>query len=287
MLTSFSDSIFCVYRQSCLANTPEFIYDIAMSNQQRKQPPLTKDEILKMRLSCQLAAKVLNYTSKFVKIGITTDELDLIADDYTKTLNATSACIGYHGYPKATCISVNNVVCHGLPGPYKIKDGDILNIDVTVKKDGFFGDTSKTVMVGNVSKSAADLVDAAYKAMMIGIETVKPLGFTGDIGFETNKYVTRRGYTTIKEIGGHGIGRVFHSDPFVPSFGRKGKGEKLVPFHCITVEPMVNEHSEETQEMEIPGSSVKAFKTIDGGLSAQFEHTVLVTDTGYEILNLA
>jgi methionyl aminopeptidase len=253
---------------------------------QRKQPPLSKDEILKMRMACQLAAKVLNHTAKFAKIGITTNELDIIADDYTKSLNATSACIGYHGYPKATCISVNNVVCHGLPGQYKIKDGDILNIDVTVKKDGFFGDTSKTIMVGNVSKAATDLVDAAYKAMMVGIEAVKPLGTTGDIGFETNKYVTRRGYTTIKEIGGHGIGRIFHGDPFVPAFGKKGKGEKIIPWTCFTVEPMVNQGSDEFIEKSIANSEIKYYETLDGKLSAQFEHTLLITDVGYEILTL-
>ncbi len=256
-----------------------------MANQ-RKQPPLNNDEILKMRVACQLAAKVLNYTAKFAKIGMTTNELDLIADDYTKSLNAISACVGYHGYPKATCISVNKVVCHGLPGEYKIKDGDILNIDVTVKKDGFFGDTSKTIMIGNVSKSATELVDAAYKAMMIGIEAVKPHGFTGDIGFETNKYVTRRGYTTIKEIGGHGIGRVFHGDPFVPAFGKKGKGEKIIPWTCFTVEPMVNEGTDEFIEKPIANSDIKYYETKDGKLSAQFEHTLLITDVGYEILTL-
>lgn len=239
-----------------------------------------------MRISCQLAAKVLNHTAKFAKIGITTNELDQIADDYTKSLNAISACVGYHGYPKATCISVNKVVCHGLPSNYKIKDGDILNIDVTVLKDGFFGDTSKTVMIGDVSKNAIDLVDAAYKAMMVGIEAVTPNGFTGDIGFETNKYVTRRGYTTIKEIGGHGIGRVFHADPFVPAFGKKGKGEKIVPWTCFTVEPMVNEGTDEFIEKSIPNSDIKYYETRDGKLSAQFEHTLLITDTGYEILTV-
>jgi methionyl aminopeptidase len=256
-----------------------------MANQ-RKQLPLNKDEIVKMRVACNLAAKVLNHTAKFAKIGISTNELDLIADDYTKSLGATSACIGYHGYPKATCISVNKVVCHGLPSEYKIKNGDILNIDVTVFKDGFFGDTSKTVMIGDVSKKATDLVDAAYQAMMIGIKAVTPNGFTGDIGFETNKYVTRRGYTTIKEIGGHGIGRVFHADPFVPAFGKKGKGEKIVPWTCFTVEPMVNEGTEEFIEKPIPKSEIKYYETLDGKLSAQFEHTLLITDIGYEILTL-
>ncbi len=256
-----------------------------MSNS-RKAVPLSKDEIIKMRTVCKMAARVLNHTGKFVKPGITTNELDLIADDFTKSIGGTSACIGYGGYPKATCISVNEVVCHGLPSEYKVKEGDILNIDVTVKKDGFFGDTSKTIMVGKVSDVAADLVDAAYKAMMIGIEAVTPTGYTGDIGFETNKFVTRRGYTTIKEIGGHGIGRVFHADPFVPAFGKRGKGEKIIPWTCFTVEPMVNEGVDEFVEFDIPGSSIKYYKTADMKLSAQFEHTLLITDVGYEILTV-
>ncbi|MBC7741992.1 MAG: type I methionyl aminopeptidase [Bdellovibrionaceae bacterium] len=250
------------------------------------QKALDKDEIKKMRVACKMAAQVLRYTSDLIKPGMTTLEVDQIADDYTKTIGGISACIGYHGYPFATCISVNQVVCHGLPGSYVIKDGDILNLDVTVKKDGFFGDNSKTIMIGEVSDQAKDVVKTAYEAMMIGIESITPKGWTGDIGFETNKFVTRKGYTTIKEIGGHGIGRVFHSEPFVPAFGKKGKGEKLRPFTCFTVEPMINEGTEDFIEKSIHGSSIKYYETADGKLSAQFEHTILLTDTGYEILTL-
>lgn len=250
------------------------------------QKPLSAEEIVKMKAVCKLAAQVLSYTGKFAKPGITTLELDKIADDYTQSLGAVSACIGYHGYPMSTCISPNEIICHGLPGDYVLKEGDIVNIDVTLKKDGFFGDTSKTFKVGQVSSEAADLVEAAYQAMMIGIETITPNGWTGDIGFETNKFVTRKGYTTIKEIGGHGIGRVFHTDPFVPAFGKKGKGEKLRPWTCFTVEPMVNQGTDEFDEFDIHGSSIKYYKTVDRKLSAQFEHTVLLTDTGYEILTL-
>ena len=233
-----------------------------------------------------MAAQVLNYTGRFIKPGVTTLEINKIADDYTLSIGGISACIGYHGYPMATCISVNNVVCHGLPSDYVIQDGDILNLDVTVKKDGFFGDTSKTYMVGKVSANATALVDAAYQAMMVGIESIKPHGYTGDIGFETNKYVTRRGYTTVKEIGGHGIGKIFHMDPFVPAFGKRGKGEKIIPWTCFTVEPMVNEGDEDFVEMAIKGSDIKYYETVDGKLSAQFEHTILITDTGYEILTV-
>lgn len=250
------------------------------------QKPLDKEEIQKMKIACKMAAQVLHYTGQHIKPGMTTFEIDLIADEYTKKIGGISACVGYHGYPKATCISVNHVVCHGLPGAYRIKEGDILNLDVTVQKDGFFGDTSKTFMVGTVSAAAQRLVETAHEAMMVGIRAITPQGWTGDIGFETNKYVTRQGYSTVKEIGGHGIGRVFHAEPFVPAFGKKGKGEKLRPWTCFTVEPMVNEGTEDFIEKSIEGSSIKYYETTDGKLSAQFEHTILLTDTGYEILTL-
>lgn len=266
--------------------TPHFLLHFQGMANSKQLAPMSKDEIEKMRIVCKMAARVLNHTGKFVKAGITTLELDQIADDFTKEIGGISACVGYHGYPKATCISVNHVVCHGLPSNYKIKDGDILNIDVTVKKDGFFGDTSKTFMVGNVSDRAKDLVDAAFNAMNVGIQAITPNGWTGDIGFETNKYVTRRGYSTVKEIGGHGIGRIFHADPFVPAWGKKGKGERIVPWTCFTVEPMVNEGTEEFVEKSIPDSDIKYYETKDGKLSAQFEHTVLITDIGYEILTV-
>jgi methionyl aminopeptidase len=248
--------------------------------------PLTKDEIKKMEWVCRLAARTLNYAGTFVRPGITTDELDKIVYDYTLSNNARPACLGYNGYPKTICTSVNSVVCHGLPDSTILKMGDIINIDVTSEKDGFFGDCSATFFVGPVSEAAKDLVNAALEARDRGIEAVRPGGTTGDIGFVIDRYVTRRGYTAVKEIGGHGIGKKFHDEPFVPSFGKKGRGDVLVPWQCITVEPMVNEGVAEFTEVDIPGSSIKYYETADGKLSAQFEHTVLVTDTGYEILTL-
>lgn len=249
--------------------------------------PLSLEEIKKMTLACRIAADTLTYLDKYIKPGMTTNEIDILANDFMLTKGAKSACLGYHGYPKYTCVSVNEVICHGVPDDKTVlKDGDILNVDVTAWIDGFFGDTSKMYTIGNVSQEAKDLIDAAYMAREVGIKAITPNGFTGDIGFETNKLVTRRGYTAIKEIGGHGVGRKFHEEPFVPSFGKKGKGERLVPFHCITVEPMVNQGTDELIEYDIPGSTIKYYHTADGLLSAQFEHTVLVTDTGYEILTL-
>lgn len=249
--------------------------------------PLSLEEIKKMTVACRIAADTLAYLDKYVKAGISTNEIDELANDYMMSRGAKSACIGYHGYPKYTCTSVNQVVCHGVPDDKTIlKEGDIVNVDVTSWIDGFFGDTSKMYMIGNVSDEAKDIVEVAMLARDKGIEAITPRGFTGDIGFETNKLVTRRGYTTVKEIGGHGVGRLFHEEPFVPSFGKKGKGDRLVPFHCITVEPMINQGTDEIVEYNIHGSNIKYYNTADGKLSAQFEHTVLVTDTGYEILTL-
>lgn len=240
-----------------------------------------------MEKSCRIAAETLNYVGKYIKAGMSTNEVDLLCNDFIQTQGAVSACIGYHGYPKYTCTSVNDMICHGVPDDVVLKDGDIINVDVTAIYQGFFGDTSRMFLIGSVSDEAKRLCQAADQARMVGIEAIKPNGMTGDIGFEVNKFVTRQGYSAVKEIGGHGIGRVFHTDPFVPSIGKKGKGERLLPFRCITVEPMLNQGSDKLIEIDIPGSSIKAYKTKDGKLSAQYEHTVLITDKGYEILTLA
>jgi methionyl aminopeptidase len=249
-------------------------------------PALTKDEIKSMAKVCKLAARTLEYVGTFVKAGITTNELDKIVHEYTLSHGAQSAPLGYHGYPKSICTSINHVVCHGVPDETKLKEGDIINVDVTSLLDGFYGDCSATFFVGQVSDLAKDITEKAMIARDKGIEAITPMGFTGDIGFVIDKYVTRCGYHTVKEIGGHGIGKVFHGDPFVPSYGKKGRGEQLLPWRCLTVEPMINERSAYIRELDIPGSSVKYYETKDKSLSAQFEHTVLVTDTGYEILTL-
>ncbi len=247
---------------------------------------LSKDEIVLMKKSCQLAARTLEYVKPYVKSGATTDDLDKIVHDFILRHGAKPSPLGYHGYPKSVCTSLNSVVCHGVPDNTLIKDGDIINVDVTCYLEGFHGDTSATFMVGAVSEKAKDITNVAYECMMKGIEAITPLGTTGDIGFAIDKHATRKGYTTVKEIGGHGIGRTFHDEPFVPSFGKKGKGSKLIPWRCLTVEPMINETSVPLKEFDIPNSSIKWYSTGDNTLSAQFEHTVLITDTGYDILTL-
>lgn len=248
--------------------------------------PLSTDEIKQMEKACRMAAELLQYLGTLAKAGISTNELDAIADDFAKTRGALSAPLGYHGFPKSMCTSVNHCVCHGVPDATILKSGDIVNLDVTILLDGFHGDTSATFMIGDVSSSAKRLVECAQEAMLRGIEEVRPFATTGDIGFAVNKFVSKRGYTTVKEIGGHGIGRKFHDEPFVPSYGKKGRGPKLKPWCCITVEPMVNETNARIVELPIHGSSIKYYETADKSLSAQFEHTVLITDKGHEVLTL-
>jgi methionyl aminopeptidase len=248
--------------------------------------PLDKSDIEKMRKVCKLAARTLEHVAKFIKPGLTTDEIDKIVVDFTKSHGATNGPLGYHGFPKSICTSVNQVVCHGLPDDTILKEGDIINVDVTPVLEGFFGDSSATFCVGKVSPIAQELVLVAEQARDKGIEAITPNGFTGDIGFVTDKFVVRKGFSTVKEIGGHGIGRIFHTDPFVPAHGKKGRGEILRPWYCITVEPMINQGSAAVKEISIPHSSIKYYETSDKKLSAQFEHTVLITDTGYEVLTL-
>lgn len=251
---------------------------------------LTQEEIPLMRSACQLTARVLLFISDHVRPGITTQELDKLCYDFIVSKGAVPAPLNYKGFPKSICTSVNGCICHGVPDATILKEGDIVNIDITCIKDGFFGDSSKTFFVGQVSEKANHLTECAFQAMQKGIEAIRPYGRTGDIGFAIEKQARKGGFFPVKEIGGHGIGKAFHEDPFVPSVGKKGRGELLIPFSCITVEPMLNENSDRIQEFAIPGSEIKYYHTRDGGLSAQFEHTILIGDGttyNYEILTLA
>ena len=243
---------------------------------------MSLSDIKKMEKVCRLAAETLQYAETLIQPGVTTQDINDAIHERTLSIGCTSAPLNYHGFPKSICTSVNDIVCHGVPRPDEIlMPGDIINVDVTLKKDGFFGDTSRTFFVGEVSDRAKKITDAARKGMYAGIEQVKAGKRTGDIGHATNKIVTAMGFHTVKTIGGHGIGNEFHKDPFVPAYGRPGQGEILRENTCLTVEPMVNETSEDYVDIAIPGSSVAAYRTIDGTLSAQFEHTLLVTKEGY------
>jgi methionyl aminopeptidase len=248
--------------------------------------PMAANEIRKMEIAGRLAAETLKYVGSFVKAGMITDELNMIGHEFMLSKGATPATLNYGGFPKSLCTSVNQCICHGVPGGELLKNGDIINIDVTCIKDGYFGDTSAMFFVGETSDRAKDICRVAKEAMERGIQEVGPNATTGDIGFAVNKLVTKNGYWVVKEIGGHGIGKVFHDDPWVPSYGKKGRGEKLKPWICLTVEPMVNETSAPIKEFPIPNSEHKYYETGDGTLSAQYEHTILVTDIGHQILTL-
>ncbi len=249
--------------------------------------PLTPDEIPLMREVCVLAANTLVYLGKNLQAGQSTEELDRLAYEYIMDHQAVPAPLNYKGFPKSICTSVNDCICHGVPSSSEIlKEGDTINIDVTCVKNGFYGDTSRTFFVGEVSDQAKKLTQCAWDSMMKGIEAIRPLGHVGDIGFAIHKCVSRKGFYPVQNIGGHGIGKVFHEEPFVPSFGKKGKGDVLEPWACITVEPMINETPEPIREFDIPGSEIKYYHTSDKSLSAQFEHTILINDEAYEILTV-
>jgi methionyl aminopeptidase len=245
-----------------------------------------KSFIVGMEKAGRLAAECLEALGKMVKPGVSTNELDQAGFEFLKSRGALPAPLNYRGFPKSICTSVNEVICHGVPDDQKLKSGDIVNIDVTSLLAGYHGDTSRTFLVGEVSSAAQRITQAAQESMFKGIEAISPGATTGDIGFAINKWASKKGFYVVREIGGHGIGKVFHDEPFVPSYGKKGKGVPLRTWTCITVEPMINETSAEMVENPIPGSSHFWYATADKCLSAQFEHTVLITDTGYEIMTL-
>jgi len=249
--------------------------------------PLTPEEIPLMKKVCTLAADTLAYLGNSLRAGQSTEELDRLAYEYIMDHQAVPAPLYYKGFPKSICTSVNDCICHWVPSSsVALKVGDMLNIVVSLLKDGFYGDTSKTFFIDGVSDRVKELTQCAWDSMMKGIEAIRPLGYVGDIGFAIQKCTSRRGFYPVRNIGGHGIGKVFHEDPFVPSFGKKGKGDILQPWACLTVEPMINETPAPIREFDIPNSEIKYYYTSDKSLSAQFEHTVLITDEFYEILTL-
>jgi methionyl aminopeptidase len=243
----------------------------------------TPDEQEKMRVAGRLAADVLDMIGEHVVPGVTTDELNSICHRYiTETQQAVPAPLNYKGFPKSICTSVNHVVCHGIPGDRKLKAGDAVNIDVTVIKDGYHGDTSRMFFVGKPGVQAERLSTVAYEAMWLGIEQLAPGRHLGDIGEAIQVHVERSRFSVVREYCGHGIGRVFHEDPQVLHYGKAGSGLKLKAGMTLTVEPMVNAGKRHVRLLPDGWTVV----TRDHSLSAQWEHTVLITDTGHEVLTL-
>ena len=243
----------------------------------------TADEQDKMRIAGRLAADVLDMIGDYVKPGVTTGELDRICHDYiTEVQGAIPAPLNYRGFPKSICTSVNHVVCHGIPGDRRLKAGDLVNIDVTVIKDGFHGDTSRMFFVGKPGIQAQRLTDVAFESMWLGIEELAPGKHLGDVGAAIQHHVEKNRFSVVREYCGHGIGRVFHEDPQVLHYGTPGTGMELRAGMTLTVEPMVNAGKPAVKLLPDGWTVV----TKDHSLSAQWEHTVLVTETGHEVLTL-
>jgi methionyl aminopeptidase len=249
----------------------------------------TPEEVEKMRVAGKLASEVLDYITPFVKPGVTTDELDKLCHDYMVNVqHAIPAPLnyappGYSPYPKSICTSVNHQVCHGVPGEKKLKSGDIVNIDVTVIKDQYHGDTSRMFYVGEPGIQARRLCEITYESMWRGIEEIKPGKHLGDIGHAIQRFAESYGYSVVREFCGHGIGSKFHEDPQVLHYGRAGSGLELKAGMIFTVEPMINAGKAPIRQMADGWTVV----TKDHSLSAQWEHTVLVTETGYEVLTVS
>lgn len=243
----------------------------------------SKAEIQKMRVPCQIVGQVLVEIEELVRPGVSTADLDLFAQTRTKELGAKPAFKGYNGFPATLCVSVNEEVVHGIPSKKRIlKEGDIVGIDFGVIHEGWFGDSARTFPVGRVSDEAAKLIENTRKSLFLGIEQMKPGNHLFDIGHAIQNFVESLGYSVVREFVGHGIGRSLHEDPQVPNFGPKGKGLLLKPGMVLAIEPMINLGRPEVKVLSDGWTAV----TVDKKLSAHFEHTVAITETGHEILTL-
>ena len=236
-----------------------------------------------MTVAGQLAAQILDDIATHVFVGQTTAEIDRLITQMVDDAGATSATIGYKGYQHASCISINHVVCHGIPSEKQLKDGDIINIDVTVIVNGWFGDTSRMYVAGNLSRKAERLIQVTHDALMMGIEAAKPGNTFGDIGYAIQVYAETQRMSVVRDFCGHGLGRVFHAPPNVLHYGRSGTGSVLEEGMFFTIEPMINLGRPETKVLADDWTAV----TRDKSLSAQFEHSIGITSTGCEIFTLS
>ncbi len=238
-----------------------------------------KESFEKTKIAGSIAAGALDEVNKIIKPGISTEQIDKLCYEYIKDHGAYSAPLFYRGFPKSCCTSTNHVVCHGIPSEKILKEGDIVNVDVTALKNGWHGDTSRTFKVGNVSIKAEKLINATYQSMMKAIEIVKDGIHLGDIGSTIQTYVEQEGFSVVQDFCGHGIGKTFHKEPNVLHYGEKGTGEKIKTGMIFTIEPMINYGNYETKTLNDGWTAV----TKDKSLSAQFEHTIGVTRDGCEI----
>jgi len=240
----------------------------------------TDEQVDGIRKSCKLTHEILDMVGQKIKVGVTTNEINTWVHEYTVAHNAYPAPLGYGGFPKSVCTSINNVICHGIPDETVLKDGDIVNVDVTCILEGYYGDANRMYIMGEASKEAVDLVRVSKECLERGIQQVKPYNTLGDIGNAIQEHAEGLGYSVVYDYGGHGVGVEFHEEPFVPHIGKKGEGTILLPNMTFTIEPMINIGSPDTEVLDDDWTAV----TADGSLSSQWEHTILVTQTGYEIL---
>jgi methionyl aminopeptidase len=240
----------------------------------------TESQIAGIRKSCRLTRDVLDMVAKRIQPGITTNTINEWVHEYTLEHGAVPAPLNYNGFPKSVCVSLNNVICHGIPDETVIRDGDILNVDVTTILEGFYGDAGRMFLIGETSKEAKRLVQVARECLYTGIEQVKPYRDFGEIGYAIEQHAVKNGFSVVRDYGGHGIGLRFHEEPHVHHYGSRKRGILMMPDMVFTIEPMINQGRYETRLMPDSWTAV----TIDGRLSAQWEHTVRVTETGSEIL---
>tara|TARA_Y100001970_G_C14212529_1_gene847740 strand:+ start:1118 stop:1867 length:750 start_codon:yes stop_codon:yes gene_type:complete len=243
----------------------------------------TEEAFEKTRIAGSVAAGALDEVRKIIKPGVTTDEIDNLCYEFINDHGAYSAPLFYRGFPKSSCTSTNHVVCHGIPSNKVLKEGDMLNVDVTAFKDGWHGDTSRMFEIGKVSVKAKKLISTTYDAMMRAIKILKEDIYLGDIGSTIQNYVEAEGFSVVQDFCGHGIGKAFHEEPSVLHYGKKGTGEKIKAGMIFTIEPMINAGNYETKTLNDGWTAV----TKDKSLSAQFEHTVGITKEGYEIFTLS
>ena len=242
----------------------------------------SKEDIEGMKKAAKINTGVLDLVDITIKEGMNTEELNTLIHNYITDNGGVPATLNYEGYPKSACISINNIVCHGIPSTETIlKDGDIVNVDVTTILNGYYADASRMYKIGKVSEEASKLVEVARECMELGIKAIRPWGHIGDIGAAVEAHAKKHGYSVVTALGGHGVGKMFHEEPFVAHVGEEGDGMLIVPGMTFTVEPMINEGDYEVEIDEEDGWTVY---TIDGKLSAQWEHTILVTETGIEII---
>jgi len=247
-------------------------------------PIYNEEEREGLRRAGRFNAQLMDFIRPYVRPGITTGEIDRLVYEYTLDHGHTPACLGYKGYPKTVCTSINDVVCHGIPDDTVLKEGDIVNIDLTTIVDGWYGDQSETFLLGEVSENARRLVQAAFEALWVGIRAIKPHGRVFDIGNAIAAHARKWGFSVVREYQGHGIGREFHQEPGIPHYpDPRTKTIYIRPGMCFTIEPMLNEGHWKTVLDRRDGWTVR---TKDGRLSAQFEHTILMTESGPEVLTL-